>query len=37
MTWILEVYDIYFRCDVLFVEIFMHVSCELFEDVTSIS
>jgi len=28
---------LYFRCDVLFVEIFLHVSCELFEDVMSIS
>jgi len=37
MTWLVEVYDIYFRCDVLFVEICMHVSCELFHDVTSIS
>jgi len=34
---ILEVYEIYFRCDALFVEAFMHVYFGLFEDVTSIS
>jgi len=36
MTWLLEVYVI-FSLWCFIVEIFMHVSCELFEDVTSIS
>jgi len=36
MTWLLEVYTI-FPLWCFIVEIFMHVSCELFEDVTSIS